>query len=894
MQRFPEQHVSVRGTHSEGKTARQEWRATRFYQVPAAFALCALAIGMAPVQADAATLSRDELFAGEYITVTGENFGPPNLSTSYLCFFDNTHCVSATSFGERAGWEWSDTAITGQVPNEVPISGDIIVYVQAKKEECFPNLGYCEVSTFLEARARASYTILPKILDVNPKPSATRNQTITITGTGFGDQIGEVRLDSYLAAITSWTDGSITVTPPAQLVGSTKQIRITTGNAKSATSDYRVAVGISNDEYSYLQEYLEQVYVKEAWALAGTNEVIVAVIDDGVLLSHPDLQGQFWRNTKEIPGNGIDDDFNGFIDDVQGYNFLDGNTDLSPKGLHGTAVAGIIGAVRDNAIGIGGIVKHVNIMPLLVADSDGVTNSQIVDRAIKYAADHGASIINLSFSTSGEDQFFPQLDASIDYAFSKGAVVVAAAGNGDVKTGAGLHVNNFPQSPVCNTRRGTTGLGIAALDNTDRPTGGNKIATWSNYGSNCISLSAPGTRLYTTTADAYQKEGKLYGAESGTSFATPLVAGIAALLKATYPTMTATNIIDRLLATADPIDEYNPEKAGHIGKRINAFKALAAGKPIPALVSFSPHEFNAGSRLLVSLSLYDPLYSLVLTPVSGGSDIRFSSGEITVVNTTEISIALPTSLLPGSYRLRLLSPTGEEISFLSESFVVPIQLVSDESTQSKQEPSEHRAQIDEPSSDIQEQSGDQQSMTESPIIIEKGETVRPTSEIKSELLPEAVPNEKVAGSGSRSVVTDPKAISLINTLKGRILLQVESKGEAWYVRPDTGERVFMGRPADAFQLMRTLGKGIANVDLERIPVIGSSKAPSVSELAFTKKHAGKIFIQVQEKGRAWYVHPKEFRRYFLGRPADAFEIMRRTGLGITTKDLSLIPIQTFR
>lgn len=833
--------------------------------------------------ADAASLSRSELFTGEYFTVTGENFGVPNLSTSFLCFYDNTHCVSAANFSEHVGWEWSNTAITAQVPNEVPINGDIIIYAQAKKEECFPNLGYCEVSTYLDPRARVSYTILPKVLDVNPKPSATRGQTITITGAGFGGQIGEVRIDSYLATIVSWADGSIAITAPPSLSGSTKQIQVLTVNGKSASSDYRIAVGISNDEFSYLQEYLEQVYVKEAWELAGTNEVIVAVIDDGVLLTHPDLQGQFWQNKKEISGNGVDDDFNGLIDDAEGYNFLEGNTDLSPKGLHGTAVAGIIGALRDNAIGIGGIVKKVKIMPLLVADVNGVTNSQIVDRAIKYAADQGASIINLSFSTNGEDQFFSQLDNSIDYAFSKGSVVVAAAGNGDVKTGEGLQLNNFPQSPVCNTRRGTTGLGIAALDNTDSATNGKKIAKWSNYGSNCISLSAPGTRLYTTTADKYQKEGKLYGAESGTSFATPLVAGIAALLKATYPTMTATNIIERLLSTADPIDEYNSDKAGHVGKRVNAFKALAAGKPIPALTSFEPGEIDAGGVFGISMSAYDPLYSIVLTPIALGDETRLSPGDISVISQSKISVIAPQSLAPGSYRMRLLSPTGEEVSFLQGPLVVRVRQAIAESSPMQQEPPEKSIESHE-TTQSEQQNNSVEQIVDIPIQNDKA-----VSQDKSEKTAATIPIDT-----KQPVSSDATILSLINKLKGRILLQIESKGQAWYVRPDSGIRVFMGRPADAFQMMRTLGIGIENRELEKIAIAGSSKQPSPGDIAFAKKHAGKIFLQVQEKGRAWYVHPKELRRYFLGRPADAFEIMRRTGLGITTKDLSLIPVQAIR
>jgi CRISPR/Cas system endoribonuclease Cas6 (RAMP superfamily) len=125
---------------------------------------------------------------------------------------------------------------------------------------------------------------------------------------------------------------------------------------------------------------------------------------------------------------------------------------------------------------------------------------------------------------------------------------------------------------------------------------------------------------------------------------------------------------------------------------------------------------------------------------------------------------------------------------------------------------------------------------------------------------------------------------LASSLKGRILLQVESKGEAWYVDPVTEKRVFLGRPADAFAVMRSYGLGISNADLAKIAAPGEKS--SISSLA--KTLAGRILLQVQSKGEAWYVSPVDFKKYYLGRPADAFALMRAKGLGISNANLEKI------
>lgn len=133
-----------------------------------------------------------------------------------------------------------------------------------------------------------------------------------------------------------------------------------------------------------------------------------------------------------------------------------------------------------------------------------------------------------------------------------------------------------------------------------------------------------------------------------------------------------------------------------------------------------------------------------------------------------------------------------------------------------------------------------------------------------------------------------EASSLSVKLKGRILLDVEQKGEAWYVNPTNEERYFLGRPADAFAIMRKLGLGITNADLDKIPT-----SDEEGESALAVKLAGRILLQVELKGEAWYVHPVTFKRYFLARPADAFRVMRELSLGITHDNLLRVPAAEF-
>jgi len=257
-----------------------------------------------------------------------------------------------------------------------------------------------------------------------------------------------------------------------------------------------VKAAVIDDEYYDYQEYLNKIgyypYVKD---FSMGKNVVVAVIDNGVWLEHPDLTGSAWINKDEDQYNNKDDDSNGYIDDYYGWNFIDNNNDLVTKGSHGTGVAGVISA-NSNSIGIIGIAPESKIMPLIVCDETGCEDD-IVISAIKYAVDNGADIINLSLGSSGYVGYNSEYDQIIGYAYDNGVVVVAAAGNGDIESLSytGQDLNFAKVSPASNDVNDmNTVLGVGALNALKKPT------SWSNYGKgvdvyvqgeDIVSLSVP-------------------------------------------------------------------------------------------------------------------------------------------------------------------------------------------------------------------------------------------------------------------------------------------------------------------------------------------------------------------------------------------------------------------
>lgn len=318
------------------------------------------------------------------------------------------------------------------------------------------------------------------------------------------------------------------------------------------------------------QYYLASIHAQEAWEIqSSASAVVVAVIDDGVFEKHSDLGIQIWKNQKEL-NNNIDDDKNGFVDDFHGWDFVQNTYDIGVYGSHGTGVAGIFAAMPNNGTGIVGITRGVQIMPLLICGNLGTCDISLLPKAIRYATDNGANIINISLGRNYVDG----LNEAIEYAYNKGVVLVAAAGNLNNETDLSPDLTAYPRSPVCNDNGQDMVLGVSAVDKNS------KMLPWAAYG-NCVDVVAPGENIV-TTAVTYVENAE-YTTHSGTSFAAPMVAAEAALLKAKYPTMTNRQIMDTIKQTAD----HNPEYGGKLGSGlINIYKALT--EPVFSSVVTTP------------------------------------------------------------------------------------------------------------------------------------------------------------------------------------------------------------------------------------------------------------------------------------------------------------------
>ena len=339
------------------------------------------------------------------------------------------------------------------------------------------------------------------------------------------------------------------------------------------------ATAFPNDVDISYQWYLNAINIRPAWSkelLIREAEKInrtatIAVIDTGVDLDHPDLVSKIWTNSDEIANNGIDDDHNSFIDDSQGWDFVNDDRDANPligtsfdasAVKHGTIVAGIAAATNNNTQGIAGVGWFAQIMPLRVLDSNGAGDVFAVVRAIDYAVANGADVINMSFVGSG---FSQSLFEAISRANDNDIVVVAAAGNTDPAVN-GINLNVEKAYPVCydGSPEQNMVIGVAAVGHNFTKSG------FSNYGE-CIDLVAPGESIWSTQVFATGFDGfsKYYdGFWSGTSLAAPQVSGTAAMLRSLRPGFSASEIRDFIIASAKNIDVYNPTLQGQLGSGI--------------------------------------------------------------------------------------------------------------------------------------------------------------------------------------------------------------------------------------------------------------------------------------------------------------------------------------
>jgi subtilisin family serine protease len=315
---------------------------------------------------------------------------------------------------------------------------------------------------------------------------------------------------------------------------------------------------VPNDpRWTSQSDVLNKLQLPQAWDVTTGNAAItVAVLDDGLDKTLPDLQQALYTNPGEIAGNGIDDDANGYIDDIHGWDFASHDNDVTPAyntqynftDAHGTTVASTIGAAFNNATQIAGIAGGVKVLPVRFYGFGATTTSAGIAQSIAYAANMGARVMNLSFSIDPYQED-PAFYAATDLAYDRGVLWINSAGN--------ANVNNPPRVKI------EKALFVANVDKNDirNPT--------SNFGTG-IDIAAPGTDIPTIAP------GNQTFLSTGTSFASAVTSGVAALIWSAHPTWTRDQVAAQLIATADSINHVNPTFVDRLGAgRVNAFRGVS-------------------------------------------------------------------------------------------------------------------------------------------------------------------------------------------------------------------------------------------------------------------------------------------------------------------------------
>ncbi|MGH9201107.1 MAG: S8 family serine peptidase, partial [Vicinamibacterales bacterium] len=375
----------------------------------------------------------------------------------------------------------------------------------------------------------------------------------------------------------------------------------------------------------------------EAWDLTtGSSATIVAVIDTGVDYNHPDLAANIWTNAGEIPGDNRDNDGNGFVDDVHGYDFINGDGNPLDDQGHGTHVAGTIGAVANNGIGVAGVSWNVRIMPLKFLGANGSGSTSDAIRALNYAVQMGAHVSNNSY---GDTVFSQAFADAIAAAGNAGHIFVAAAGNNAGNNDAGPF---YPASFAA-----TNIISVAATDHNDR------LASFSNYGATTVDIAAPGVNILSTYP------GNRYETLSGTSMAAPHVAGVVSLVRGQHPEWSVQQVIDQVLGTADFLPNLEPGTV--TGGRRNA--ARAVGLPDtegPRVTVVDPAGATSGAVSKVRVTFSESIDPASFTAADiasftgpGGSISIAGVSAVALARNRKFDITFATQFAKGTYELVL-------------------------------------------------------------------------------------------------------------------------------------------------------------------------------------------------------------------------------------------------
>lgn len=321
------------------------------------------------------------------------------------------------------------------------------------------------------------------------------------------------------------------------------------------------------NDYQILQWGLFRIDAGTAWDICkGSRTVTVAIVDDAVRITHEDLAPQIWTNPGEIPGDSIDNDGNGWIDDVHGYDLADQDSDPNPPAgaddntfSHGTHVAGIACASTDNGLGMASVGFNISLVPIKAKEDSTIDDPYIYASftGVDYAVANHFDVVNMSF---GSTHYNASLAYLVQAGHDSGTVMVAAAGN------TGSYSVHYPSAYD----------GVISVGSTEYNDGKSGFSTW-HYS---IDVMAPGGGIYSTVAGGDDH----YGFKSGTSMSSPLVAGLAGLMLSADSTLSPDDVQNCLQSSADNIDAMNQAYVGNIGAgRINAGKALSCVVPTAML-----------------------------------------------------------------------------------------------------------------------------------------------------------------------------------------------------------------------------------------------------------------------------------------------------------------------
>ncbi len=393
------------------------------------------------------------------------------------------------------------------------------------------------------------------------------------------------------------------------------------------------------DQYAH-----QLIQMPQAWDIStGSHDIVVTVMDTGVDVNHPDLKDNIWVNEDEIPDNEVDDDNNGYVDDVRGWNFGDENNNVKPEddgwfGIagHGTQVSGVIAAMGNNGEGVCGVNWHSSIMVLRL--SLELTSAEVAE-ALDYAAANGAHVVNMSF---GSDEFGPEGDpvvkTAIDNAFAQGVLLTASAGNDDTTK---------PHYPAAYYNV----MSVASTNGEDMKTGHSSFGHW-------VDITAPGTDIVTTDLDGQ------YIATAGTSFSSPYVGAVGALVMAHRPELTNVEVRAILENTTDPVfyGDIDPNQ-GYVGTgRVNAYRALLESErahPLGEIIEPKSQQTFApdGNDIPIVLFVYGDSYQLEYRGYGENDWMLLDDGSspIDPNGLVHLSVANPGA---GVFELRLTVSTG--------------------------------------------------------------------------------------------------------------------------------------------------------------------------------------------------------------------------------------------